>query len=71
VRSIDVIDVRGQIVVGSVYAGIDSLTSALVNLVHRLPARLQYPVAAVWAIITHRSTTYRIVAHTVIVANSG
>ncbi|WP_198416118.1 diacylglycerol/lipid kinase family protein [Cryobacterium suzukii] len=80
VRSVDVIDVRGQIVVGSVYAGIDSLTSALVNRVHRLPTRLQYPVAAVWAIATHRATDYRIVidgmaqsidAHTVIVANSG
>ena len=80
VRSVDVIDVGGQIVVGSVYAGIDSLTSALVNRVHRLPAKLQYPVAAVWAIATHRSTGYRLVidgvsqsvkAHTVIVANSG
>ncbi|TFD88410.1 YegS/Rv2252/BmrU family lipid kinase [Cryobacterium serini] len=80
VRSVDVIDVRGQIVVGSVYAGIDSLTSALVNRVHRLPARLQYPIAAVWAIATQRATEYRIVidgvtqsidAHTVIVANSG
>lgn len=80
VRSIDVIDVDGQIVVGSLYAGIDSLTSKLVNRLHRLPAGMQYPVAAVWAIATHRSTDYRIVvdgvsqsisAHTVIVANSG
>ncbi|TFB93434.1 hypothetical protein E3O10_04000 [Cryobacterium luteum] len=61
VRQVDIIDVGGQIVVGSVYAGIDSLTSQLVNRVHRLPARWQYPTAAVWAIATHRSTGYRIV----------
>ncbi|WP_205683956.1 diacylglycerol/lipid kinase family protein [Cryobacterium aureum] len=80
VRPVDVIEVGDRIVVGSVYAGIDSLTSRLVNRVHRLPARLQYPIAALGAIATHRSTEYRIAidgvsrivsAHTVIVANSG
>ncbi|MBB5640225.1 diacylglycerol/lipid kinase family protein [Cryobacterium roopkundense] len=80
VKPVDVIDVNGQIVVGSVYAGIDSLTSELVNRAHWLPSRLQYPFAAIRAIATHRSTRYwicvdgvdRVVeAHTVVVANSG
>lgn len=80
VRAVDVIDVGGQIVVGSVYAGIDSLTSELVNRTQWLPARLHYPIAALGAIATHRSTPYTISidgveqtvrAHTVVVANSG
>ncbi|KFF60912.1 hypothetical protein JF66_01305 [Cryobacterium sp. MLB-32] len=79
-RPVDVIDVDGRIAVGSVYAGIDSLTSELVNRAHWLPARFQYPFAAIRAIATHRSTSYTISldgaeqtvrAHTVVVANSG
>jgi len=80
VKAVDVIDVDGRIVVGSVYAGIDSLTSELVNRAHWLPAKLQYPFAALRAIATHRSTPYTISidgneqtvrAHTVVAANSG
>ena len=79
-KPVDVIDVDGQIVLGSVYAGIDSLTSELVNRAHWLPARLQYPFAALRAITTHRSASYTVSidgaehtvrAHTVVVANSG
>lgn len=80
VRAIDVIEVDGRVVLGSVYAGIDSLTSELVNRLHWLPQPLQYPVAALWAITVHRPTgyrlgvdgvEYRLDAHTVVVANSG
>ena len=80
VKAVDVIDVDGRIVVGSVYAGIDSLTSELVNRAHWLPAKLQYPFAALRAIATHPSTPYTISidgneqtvrAHTVVAANSG
>lgn len=79
-RPVDVIDAGGRVVVGSVYAGIDSLSSELVNRAHRLPGPLQYPYAAVRAILTHRPTTYTLTvdgstrtldAHTVVVANSG
>lgn len=79
-RAVDAIDADGRVVVGSVYAGIDSLSSELVNRAHRLPGPLQYPYAAVRAILTHRPTTYTLTvdgagqtvdAHTVVVANSG
>jgi len=84
-RRVDVIDVdtgtgRHVVVVGSVYAGVDSRASQIVDRVHRLPSRLQYPYAAVRALASYRPTTYRIavdgqardhVAATVVVANSG
>ena len=69
-----------RIVVGSVYAGIDSLTSELVDRAGWLPTVLQYPVAALRAIAIHRSTSYEltidgashsVAAHTVVVANAG
>jgi diacylglycerol kinase (ATP) len=80
VRNVDVIAAAGQIVVGSVYAGIDSASSELVDRAHRLPRSLQYPYASVRAMATHKPTTYTVTvdgvlhsehAHTVIVANSG
>lgn len=79
-RAVDVIKVGDRIVVGSVYAGIDSLASQLVDKAHRLPRPLQYPLASLLAIAKHRPTTYSIKvdgrgmtldAHTVVVANSG
>lgn len=79
-RPIDVIEVGDTIVVGSVYAGIDSLSSELVNAAHWLPQTLQYPYAAIRAVLTHKPTTYTLVidgveritaAYTVVVANSG
>jgi len=75
-----VIEAAGQIIVGSVYAGIDSVSSELVNRAHRLPRSLQYPYASVRAMATHKPTNYTVTvdgerhtehAHTVIVANSG
>lgn len=80
VRAVDVIDAGGRLVVGSVYAGIDSRSSELVNGAHWLPRSLQYPYAAVRALATHRPTRYAITvdgvehaehAYTVVVANSG
>jgi diacylglycerol kinase (ATP) len=79
-RSVDVIDVDGRVVVGSVYAGVDSLASELVDRAHRLPRSVQYPYAAVRSIIEFKPTTYDVVvdgqarrfhAFTVVVANSG
>lgn len=79
-RSVDVIDVAGRVVVGSVYAGVDSLASELVDRAHRLPRPLQYPYAAVRSLLEFRPTSYDVVvdgaphrfdAFTVVVANSG
>lgn len=87
-RRVDVIDVRGpnlpeavgRVVLGSVYAGVDSLASAHVDRAHRLPRSLQYPYAAVRSILETRPATYtvcvdgeqhRLTAATVVVANSG
>ncbi|HJR37329.1 MAG TPA: YegS/Rv2252/BmrU family lipid kinase [Nocardioidaceae bacterium] len=80
VRSVDVIDAGGRVVVGSVYAGVDSRASELVDRAHRLPRRLQYPYAAVRALASYQPTRFRIEvdgathvqdAAAVIVANSG
>ena len=79
-RAVDVLDVDGHVVVGSVYVGVDSLASELVNRAHRLPGRVQYPYAAVRALATYQPCTYVIEvdgtphehrAATVVVANSG
>lgn len=69
-----------RIVLGSVYAGVDSLASELVNGAHWLPGPLQYPYAAVRSLLTHQPTRYTITldgstvvteAYSVVVANSG
>lgn len=79
-RAVDVIDVGGHVVVGSVYAGVDSRASELVNGGHRLPKTLQYPYATLRALASYTPATYRIEvdgdvhehqAATVVVANSG
>ncbi|HET6624855.1 MAG TPA: diacylglycerol kinase family protein [Nocardioidaceae bacterium] len=79
-RAVDVIDVGGQVVAGSVYAGVDSLASQYVDRAHLLPGPVQYPCAAVRAVLTFRPSTYHVVvdgvahrqrAFTVVVANSG
>ncbi len=80
VRSVDVIDAGDRVVVGSVYAGVDSRASELVDRAHRLPRRLQYPYAAVRALASYQPTRFHIEvdgavhvhdAAAVIVANSG
>lgn len=79
-RRVDVIDVDGRVAVGSVYAGVDSLASELVDRAHRLPRKSQYPYAAVRSLVEFRPTTFGVVvdgtahrleAYTVVVANSG
>lgn len=79
-RAVDVIDVHGRVVVGSVYAGVDSLASELVDRAHRLPRSVQYPYAALRSVVEFRPTSYGVVvdgerhrfeAFTVVVANSG
>ncbi|HEU4512105.1 MAG TPA: YegS/Rv2252/BmrU family lipid kinase [Nocardioidaceae bacterium] len=79
-RAVDVIDVGGRVVVGSVYAGVDSLASELVDRAHRLPRSVQYPYAAVRSVVEFRPLSYDVVvdgqphrfdAFTVVVANSG
>jgi diacylglycerol kinase family enzyme len=79
-RRVDAIDVDGRIVVGSVYAGVDSLASELVDGAHGLPRTLQYPYAAVRSVVQFRPSAYDVVvdgeahrfeAYTVVVANSG
>lgn len=80
VRTVDVIDVGGRVAVGSVYAGVDSLASELVDRARHVPRALQYPWAAVRAVLQLRPSTYDVVvdgarshfeACTVVVANSG
>ena len=79
-RRVDVIDVDGRTVVGSVYAGVDSLASEIVDRAHRLPRSVQYPYAAVRSLVEYKPVTYEVVvdgeehafhAFTVVVANSG
>lgn len=78
--AIDIIDVEGRVVVGSVYAGVDSRTSQIVNGLHRMPAALQYPYGAIRALATFPRASYRVtvdgrvweyLGFTAVVANSG
>ena len=79
-RRVDAIDVGGDVVVGSVYAGVDSIASEIVDRAQWLPRPVQYPYAAVRALLSFRPATYRVTvdgsartheACTVVVANSG
>jgi len=79
-RAVDVIDAGGRIVVGSVYAGIDSLASEIVNNAKYTPKFMQYQVASVRALAASKVTTYSLTidgishtfdGYTVIAANSG
>ena len=77
---VDAIGVGDKVVVGSVYAGVDSLASELVNDMRRVPSSLQYPLGALRAMATFPVTTYRVTVDgaehtfdgfTVVAANSG
>jgi diacylglycerol kinase (ATP) len=79
-QPVDVIGTDRRLVLGSVYAGVDSLASEIVDRAHRLPRSLQYPYAAVRAVMRFTPTRFRIevdgavheeTAFTVVVANSG
>ncbi len=78
-RTVDVIDAGRRLVFGSVYAGVDSLASEIVERVRRLPVSTQYAYAAVRALLGFSPTRYTIEvdgttydedAYTVVVANS-
>lgn len=81
---VDAIEVTGAglrtVVLGSLYAGVDSLASEIVDRSRRLPSALQYPSAAVRALATYRSRGFTVTvdgaphqqeAFNVVVANSG
>jgi diacylglycerol kinase (ATP) len=82
---VDVISVGGgedvhEVVLGSLYAGVDSLASEIVDRSRRLPAALQYPSAAVRALASYRPRPFTVTvdgvphrqeAFNVVVANSG
>jgi YegS/Rv2252/BmrU family lipid kinase len=76
---VDVIDAGRRTVLGSVYAGVDSLASEIVDRVHRLPPSMTYAYAGVRALLGFSPTRYTIDvdgerieedAYTVVVANS-
>ncbi len=76
---VDVIDAGRRVVLGSVYAGVDSVASELVEQVRGLPGPVQYPYAAIRSLLGFSPTTYTIDidgrevredAYTVVVANS-
>lgn len=78
--AVDVISVGDRTVVGSVYAGVDSLASEIVDAARWLPGAVQYPYAAVRAVLTYQPTRYQldvdgssvsVEAYSVVVANSG
>lgn len=69
-----------KIVLGSMYAGVDSLASELVDNARRMPSAVQYPYAAVRALLTYRPASFTVEvdgvrheqeAYNVVVANSG
>lgn len=79
-RPIDVIEVGDSIVVGNVYAGIDSVANHTINANRWIPPLLVYRLAPLRAMLTWRAPTYTLTvdgrstsvrAHTVVVANSG
>jgi len=77
---VDAIEVAGEFVVGSVYAGVDSVTSETVNSLRRVPALLQYQYGAVRALASFPRTAFRVTVDdavheyegfSVVAANSG
>jgi YegS/Rv2252/BmrU family lipid kinase len=77
---VDVIDAGRRVVLGSVYAGVDSLASEIVDRAHRVPRLLQYPYAAIRSVLAFSPTRFTVAvdgeetveeAYTVVVANSG
>ncbi|RNI25229.1 diacylglycerol kinase family lipid kinase [Flexivirga caeni] len=78
---VDAIEVAGRVVVGSVYAGVDSLVSELVNArSSRLPSGLQYQLASLRGLLRFTPRDYRVEVDgqvfeyrgfTAIAANSG
>jgi diacylglycerol kinase (ATP) len=72
-------DRPARVVAGSVYTGVDAVAGAIVDKVRWMPAKLQYPYAAVHSLVTYKPIEARVVvdgashdfcAATVVVANS-
>lgn len=79
-RAIDLIDAGSRLVAGSVYAGVDSRASEILDRTRWVPGPLQYPYAAVRAILSYRPCRFTVTvdgartehdAASVVVANSG
>jgi len=80
-RRFDVIDAGGVMVPGNVYAGLDSLSSVIINRNRRLPPKLIYRLAPYLALARWRVPEFRITVdggetlvrrgHIVVIANSG
>jgi YegS/Rv2252/BmrU family lipid kinase len=80
IRTVDVLDCGGRVVLGSVYAGVDSAANAIVNARPRVPAPLVYQYGALRALLTFRPVGFRLVldgdpwtapGYSVVIANSG
>ncbi|GEL25772.1 hypothetical protein PSU4_47260 [Pseudonocardia sulfidoxydans NBRC 16205] len=79
-RAVDVIEAAGRTVLGSVYAGVDSVASEIVAARPRVPGGAVYQYAAVRALLTSRPAGFRLTLDgvewaergwSVVVANSG
>jgi diacylglycerol kinase (ATP) len=79
-RTVDVLHCGDRVVLGSVYAGVDSAANAIVNSRPRVPSRFVYRYAAVRALSTFGPVGFRLVldgeewleeAYCVVIANSG
>jgi diacylglycerol kinase family enzyme len=80
IRHVDVLDSGGRVVLGSVYAGVDSVANAIANASPGVPGSLVYPYGAVRALLTFRPAGFRISidgeewsarGYSVVIANSG
>ena len=79
-RSVDVLEVGGRTVIGSVATGIDAVADARVHARSRLPAAAAYPLAALrslvgftvplYAVTVDGAPALRCAAYTVVVANA-
>ena len=79
-RQVDVIEAAGRTVLGSVYAGVDSRASVILDRTRWVPGPLQYRYAALRALATYRPETFTVTVDgtehvqrgaNVVVANSG
>jgi YegS/Rv2252/BmrU family lipid kinase len=78
--SVDVIDAGGTIVLGSVYAGVDSVANQYANRSRFVPRRIVYELGALRAVIPWRPVTFEVTidderhgfcGYNVVAANSG
>jgi len=79
-RPTDIIDVADTVVVGNVYAGIDSVANQIINDNRWIPGLLLYRLAPLKAVLRWKARTYTLTidgqtrsftGHSVVIANSG